>query len=378
MNTPKIAMRMLGEQATGITNMILLLIEDYLRLTTLIPEVFLHTRFGQRYLSVEIAIVVSTLCAAMILIPSPFFKLLGGLFPVLAAVHLIAAALRARRGIHIHSRYTGEPHFFWWYLRRWVPIDEIVVKRWLEPGLLLILAFIMHYVDPVFAPFLAGCGVSLAIRVSLEYRRWRERLLDMLDAQLEAELMNESIKQGQDSRDVRGCPTVGAFAGNGEAREVLARALNSVESSAAENPAATSPADTQANQEPSAGGDAHEQAKEPEHVPGWSGLDPALQAFLESAKSATTTGENAEREAQRAANSPSANGRGGHDAETAIEPAIARNGKGHQKMIHRCPACRKKIGFRSNHAGREVLCPNPECRQRLALPAKADGDDGHA
>ena len=123
--------------------------------------------------------------------PSRLYTIFPYLFAGVAVFHRIAAWLRARRGVRIHSYYSGTPHGFWWWLR--LPVSEGIVKRYGEPALCCGIGFALENIDPGLGLYVLWATIALFIKGQLEYMRAKSRVLDAQDAQLESEYLGEVL-----------------------------------------------------------------------------------------------------------------------------------------------------------------------------------------
>ena len=139
------------------------------RIGSVTVEVFLHSRFGERYIGMEAA-------AALVLVPvfglfwpeydlEPLMQFLGAyLFMCLLA--RIGMTLRRLRGVREHSRYTGYPHL----LRLFPLLPEEAVKRFVEPFFVMCAGMAGRDYNEPLGGYLMFAAVCLFISTNLDDR----------------------------------------------------------------------------------------------------------------------------------------------------------------------------------------------------------------
>ncbi len=157
-------------------------------------EVFLHGRFGERYIGLEAA-------SALILIPVfgmfwPGYDLLPlmqfmGMYLVMCLLARISVTARALRGDREHSRYTGYPHL----LRMFPLLPEEAVKRFVEPIFVICAgAFAIEFSEPL-GNYLIFAAVCLFISTNLDDMRTRSCALDLNDAVIEQQVAADRFRK---------------------------------------------------------------------------------------------------------------------------------------------------------------------------------------
>jgi hypothetical protein len=99
---------------------------------------------------------------------------------------------RNRRGEPWHSFYSGTP-----YLMRLLPLDEFTIKRWVEPLLWMGLGMFLLKISPALGGWLVFSGTCLGTTAALTAARERSKILDMIDAQIEARQMRAVLIEQQ-------------------------------------------------------------------------------------------------------------------------------------------------------------------------------------
>ncbi|MET0658280.1 MAG: hypothetical protein ABW110_09025 [Steroidobacteraceae bacterium] len=99
---------------------------------------------------------------------------------------------KSRTGIVWHSYSDGISHLTKIPLIRDFVPDE-VIDKWLEPGLILLLAWPMGYFDRGFSVYLAIVGVALCLRAQVNYNLQRQHYLDVRDQRIESRFMEAAL-----------------------------------------------------------------------------------------------------------------------------------------------------------------------------------------
>jgi hypothetical protein len=121
-------------------------------------------------------------------------------FVALGFLHQFTAWLRQRRGQRWHSRYAGTSHlaFLW-------PGNPYIVQRFIEPAISLIIGLlILNYVNRPLGAWLIFASFCLAATEQINATRARNRILDAIDAQIEAKHLGEAIAGNKDVEDTEG------------------------------------------------------------------------------------------------------------------------------------------------------------------------------
>lgn len=171
-------------------------------------EVFLRHDFGERYFSF-LGIFGSFVTYGILLFlgltaaqtQGGFF--LGAFFLisfVMCLVHHWQIYQRNQKGIAWHSRYAGTP----WLLEALPQASPYVVKRWIEPVLVIGLGFFFSIIEAPLGAWLIFAGLSLAAREQIAASRIRERVLDAIDADIEARQMRAAIIEQKKPQQTEG------------------------------------------------------------------------------------------------------------------------------------------------------------------------------
>jgi len=131
------------------------------------------------------------------LILSWFFLLIVSL---MASIHAVDIYLRPKRGVKLHSYYSGwprlmdvMPHSVKRKFVEWEINLEIFTKMYLEPGLCFLLFWLIFPVDRMLAILLGIGGASLYIYGQYKASRDEDKLLDVIDGQIEAEMLHKDL-----------------------------------------------------------------------------------------------------------------------------------------------------------------------------------------
>lgn len=209
-----------------------------LRVFSLPVEVFMHRRFGVRFLTFPMLILsvfvmflywlVLTLAANIVTeVGSVLGRLFGfrvtlegtaddWLWPVVFIAFIIVGGVQAGItqwqnfvGVNVHSRYSGSPAGWWFsvpYLKQ-----EYTVKRFFEPAIAAFVGWIIWfflYQDTV-AWYIWICAGAMSLRNHLEYMLLRGRLLDLIDARINAEEMHNAVYLSKQPSETRGAEIAG-------------------------------------------------------------------------------------------------------------------------------------------------------------------------
>lgn len=157
-------------------------------------EVFLHGRFGMRYLGIQAL-------GVLLLIPlySLFWEgsdvrpLVWFMMAYLAmcAVARVGSLWRTLRHQHEHSLYTGYPRS----MRVLPRLDEITAKRAIEPVLVFLAGlFTLPHSEPLGSYFIvAAFGLFASVQLSLGVERLRAQ--DLYDAMIDQQNVTERFRE---------------------------------------------------------------------------------------------------------------------------------------------------------------------------------------
>lgn len=113
--------------------------------------------------------------------------------------HQWIIARRNRRGESMHSYYSGTP-----FLTRFLPLNEFTIKRWVEPLLWVGAGMVLLDFSPALAGWLAFSGTCLGATAALTAARERAKLLDLMDAQIEARQMRAVLIEQKPPTETEG------------------------------------------------------------------------------------------------------------------------------------------------------------------------------
>jgi len=158
-------------------------------------EACLRSNFGRRYMAMLLgAFFFFLICSG--LNPSPTFLtnlfLLGLLVRIIS--HFIQVFHRRRHSIaEPHSLSTGDSWNFW---QRFVS-TETTVKRYIEPGLCLVIGLFVSMLDPFLGFWLKASAVALFIKEQISRMKITHRIIEANDAKIAAQGLNIGLKQYQ-------------------------------------------------------------------------------------------------------------------------------------------------------------------------------------
>jgi hypothetical protein len=156
-------------------------------------EVFLHRRFGERYLGVQAAAILLLIPVYCLAWPHQDLQPMIGflLFYVLmCAIHRIDGLASRLRGMRCHSYYTGWPHLMGLLKRA----NEVTVKRYAEPLLVLGIGYFIRGGNPPLGTYLIGSSLCLFLSVTLSEEQSRQRALDLNDAVIDQQQVSERFR----------------------------------------------------------------------------------------------------------------------------------------------------------------------------------------
>ena len=207
--------------------------------TTLV--VFLRYRFGERYLKSWLFVFAFLL----IMLGSVFggnvaagagyesnatlgsgaLVLYAWAFVFLGIWHIASGILRRRRGERWHSRCPGISH-----LMRILPFNLYITQRFVEPIFGAALgALIAATLSAPLGAFMIWSAYALFIVETINASAMRNRVLDLLDRQIEAEEEAAVLVQGKPLAETKGFTVFGAESMSQEARADLAGATSRLE-----------------------------------------------------------------------------------------------------------------------------------------------------
>jgi hypothetical protein len=135
---------------------------------------------------------------------TPLTGMFAGLFLLLSIGHRIHGAFRRMRGKRWHSYSSGES---WLALG---PLSEERTQLYIEPLLLVLISQIIQPMDGMLGGFLMFSGFALLIKEHWRAHIIREKFLDTIDAQIEAQYLQAAVVEERPSRETEGFKVVGA------------------------------------------------------------------------------------------------------------------------------------------------------------------------
>lgn len=169
-------------------------------------EVFIHRRFGVRYLTIfTVSAGAAAVVAAIVFAEEGTDRIVVAVvfvaYLVLCLMHTISAWRRDHRKVRWHSRSGGEPYPIWKVL----PFgkDPYKVVRYHEPVVLFVIGL---FIAPFFTvgPLILGSAAASFIKGLLEDWHIRGAVLDQIDRQIEGEAIAQLIEGKRDNWDGEG------------------------------------------------------------------------------------------------------------------------------------------------------------------------------
>ena len=155
--------------------------------------VFLHESFGKRALLGWPGIVAFIIVWAL----SVADPVMGWFFWLWCAVFVaqcIDTNKRLSKGAKIHSRYQGFPLAAMKLFR----CRKENVARTLEIPLVCGVGMASSYLSPTLGAFLIGGGCAMGLVRAIDYQATYKMVQGITDAQVEAEVMSEYVREGRD------------------------------------------------------------------------------------------------------------------------------------------------------------------------------------
>jgi hypothetical protein len=166
-----------------------------MRLLSASGEAFLRDNFGRRYIHMlSGAFLLCLICSGL----NPFPHLLTNVFLVgfFARIiyHYIHVFQRRRlSAAEPHSSFTGNS----WQIWQHFGLTQTTIQRYIEPALCWIVGLLVLMQDPFLGIWLKASGFALFIKEQIKRFKTNRRIIDSLDAKLEAQALNASLKQYQ-------------------------------------------------------------------------------------------------------------------------------------------------------------------------------------
>lgn len=141
--------------------------------------------------------------------PSPGSAPLMGyfiaLFLLLCMAHRLDSFRRRFQNIRLHSFSSGRSWF------EILPLSERAVQLWIEPVVLISLGLISRALDPILGWVFFAAAVTLFAKEIWMANVMRNRFLDLMDSQIEAENMIPAAVDQKPSRETEGFKVAGAL-----------------------------------------------------------------------------------------------------------------------------------------------------------------------
>ncbi len=107
--------------------------------------------------------------------------------------HRVSIYLKRRKGVILHTRYSGTPHLE--RLLRFTGISEEAVKQYVEPVFLIVLAiFASRIHESAVSTWLMIGGLSIFIHETLTAQMAENEMWDSWDAMIEARYRRQAMK----------------------------------------------------------------------------------------------------------------------------------------------------------------------------------------
>lgn len=121
-------------------------------------------------------------------------------FIAMSIYHQYIASRRERSGRRWHSRYAGTSFFSFLY-----PTDIYIVQRYIEPILAVIAGYAAYnYLNQPLGLWLVFAGLCLGAIEQFQAARSRNRLLDAIDAQIEAQNLGAALAGNKTAEETEG------------------------------------------------------------------------------------------------------------------------------------------------------------------------------
>lgn len=178
-------------------------------------EVFIRRDFGERYLNWLRLFLGYLAMELFTLIPTIIFSLIPFMarnylpvsayfsygFLILGVYHQFHIWQRNRRGVQWHSQSFGISRL------AFLPINDWVLYRFVEPGGCFLLGFLIRQFDLVTGIWLMTASIALFIKNQMVYAAVRGRFLDIMDSRIESAAM-QGLLQGKSKQESAGFSVV--------------------------------------------------------------------------------------------------------------------------------------------------------------------------
>lgn len=160
-------------------------------------EVFLHRRFGERYIGLQGVLAIVLMLFFSLFFPGhdlhPLVWFLGAYLAMCLCAR-IGVFYRRFKGEHYHSFYTGSPtirHFF----PGW---KETTVKRFVEPFFVFAIGFALIDYNRPLGAYLIFAAIGLFFTVNLTCMHEHAQALDMHDAVIAQTQVADRVREMED------------------------------------------------------------------------------------------------------------------------------------------------------------------------------------
>lgn len=170
--------------------------------------VFFRYDFGERYFNVLDSFGASltfifVIGIASFFLGSDYDNYIVGLFllgfVVISLLHLAIAKQRSREGRRWHSRYNGTS-----YLAFLSPENVFFVQRYVEPILAILVGFGLLFFNKPLGFWFIFAGFSIAATEQIAAQRFRNKMLDAIDSQIEAEHLGDAVSGKKKAHETEG------------------------------------------------------------------------------------------------------------------------------------------------------------------------------
>jgi hypothetical protein len=166
-----------------------------MRLLSASVETFMHYNFGRRYVHMlPCAFLFCLFCSNLAPFPhlSTYIFLLS--FFALVIYHYIQVFLRQwRSASEPHSSSTGDS----WQIWQRLGLAQTTIHCYVEPVFCWIVGLYAATMDPFLGLWLKTAAVALFLKEQIKRFKFVRRVIDSIDAKLEAQTLNASLKQQQ-------------------------------------------------------------------------------------------------------------------------------------------------------------------------------------
>jgi len=172
------------------------MVESVARSISLTVEVFLHKRFGPRYIGCGFFGVLIILFFTMwfppqTIVPLEWFAIAYGVWWLVAAIN---AAIRFfRKQDKMHTRYNGYP-YLWRLLPRW----QETSAKYLEALLAILLGYGVHHLNKPLGDYLMLAASFVLLRAYGSDSEQRTKALDLNDSVIEQRMIAERFRAMQE------------------------------------------------------------------------------------------------------------------------------------------------------------------------------------